>query len=188
MRYVRMAGTAPGRKATEIYPVISDFSRYPELTDAVRSVGILELDGGRTGCAWEVTFRRGILKWTEEDRYDAENHRVDFFLEEGDLDHLVGHWQVLDTDDGCRVIFSCDFDMGIPTLAEVIEPIAEQTLRDYIAVILRALVAGIVVDPYGDGDPSGGDAGGDDAEGADAEGADAEGAADGRLATGGGRR
>jgi ribosome-associated toxin RatA of RatAB toxin-antitoxin module len=141
-----MAGTVPDRNADELYPVICDFSRYPEVTDAVRKVEILDLGDGRTGCSWEVTFRRGILKWTEEDRFDAENHRVDFLLEEGDLDHLVGHWWVHDEGDGCRVHFSCDFDMGIPTLADVIEPIAEQTLRDYIAVILRALVSGIVLD------------------------------------------
>ncbi|MEV4440691.1 SRPBCC family protein [Streptomyces sp. NPDC049577] len=146
MRYVRMAGTVPGRKAADVYPVVSDFSRYPELTDAVRSVEILDLGGGRTGCAWEVTFRRGILKWTEEDFFDDAGHRVEFALRDGDLDHLVGHWSVHDVEGGCRVCFSCDFDMGIPTLAEVIEPIAEQTLRDYIAVILRALVSGVVLD------------------------------------------
>ncbi|SER48075.1 Ribosome association toxin PasT (RatA) of the RatAB toxin-antitoxin module [Streptomyces sp. yr375] len=146
MRYVRMAGTVHRRKADEIYPVVCDFARYPELTDAVRSVEILDLGGGRTGCAWEVTFRRGILKWTEEDRYDKENHRVDFSLLAGDLDRLVGHWRVEDVGEDCRVHFSCDFDMGIPTLADVIEPIAEHTLRDYIAVILGALVDGIVLD------------------------------------------
>ncbi|MFD4697936.1 type II toxin-antitoxin system RatA family toxin [Streptomyces niveus] len=145
MRYVRVSARAPGRTAAEIYPVISDFARYPELTDAVRSVDIEDLGSGRTGCSWEVTFRRGILKWTEEDHYDPENHRVDFSLVTGDLDHLVGHWWMRDEGPDCRIDFACDFDMGIPTLADVIEPIAAQTLGEYITVILRALVGEIVM-------------------------------------------
>ncbi|MCW7944583.1 hypothetical protein AAW14_21870 [Streptomyces hygroscopicus] len=153
MRNVRMAGTAPGRNAAELYPVICDFPRYPELTDAVLRVAVEDLGNGRTGCSWEVKFRRGVLKWTEEDRFDAARHRVDFSLKEGDLDHLVGHWMLHDVGPDCRIHFSCDFDMGIPTLADVIEPIAEQTLRDHVAIVLRGLVGEVVLDapePVGD--------------------------------------
>ncbi|MEV5505170.1 type II toxin-antitoxin system RatA family toxin [Streptomyces orinoci] len=145
MRQVRTTGVAKGRSAAELYPVICDFPRYPELTDAVLRVDTEDFGDGRAGCSWEVKFRRGILKWTEEERFDAARHRVEFTLRDGDLDHLTGHWQLRDEEGGCRVEFACEFDMGIPTLADVIEPIAAQTLGDYIAVILRALVGEIEI-------------------------------------------
>lgn len=140
MRQVEVSVRTAGRTAAEVYPTICEFRRYPELTDAVRSVHVDDLGDGRTGCTWEVRFRRGILRWSEEDRYDRDEHRVRFRLRDGDLDHLVGSWSVVDEEGGCRVEFRCEFDMGIPTLAEVIEPIAADTLREHVEIILRALL------------------------------------------------
>lgn len=146
MRTVEVTAVAPGRRAAGLYPMVCDFRRYPELTDAVLQVNVDDLGGGRTGCTWLVKFRRGTLKWSEEDRFDAAAHRVDFKLISGDLDQLAGHWQLVDEGDGCRLSFACEFDMGIPTLAHVIEPIAEETLRSHIGLILTGLIGELVFD------------------------------------------
>lgn len=146
MRYVTVTATASGRTAADLYPIICDFPAYADVTDAVLAVTEDDLGDGRTGCTWEVQFRRGVLKWSEEDRFDPTRHRVDFALIEGDLDGFVGHWQLDDEDGGCRISFACEFDMGIPTLAHVIEPIAEQTLRENVALILRGLFDDVVID------------------------------------------
>jgi ribosome-associated toxin RatA of RatAB toxin-antitoxin module len=139
MGAVTVVAWVPSRTASECYPVVCDFARYPELTDAVLRVEIDDLGNGRTGATWDVRFRRGILRWSEEDRFDPELCRVDFSMLAGDLEHMSGYWHLLDSGDGCELSFFCDFDMGIPTLAHIIEPIAEQTLRDNVVRILAAL-------------------------------------------------
>ena len=105
------------KPASEVYPAICDFRRYPEQSSAVLAVDVRSLDGARHGCSWEVRFRRGILRWSEEDVFDDEKRRVAFQLIEGDVDHLRGCWEVDEEDAGSRVRFWAEFDMGIPTLA-----------------------------------------------------------------------
>lgn len=155
MRQVRITATDTARDASVVYPIICDFERYPELTDAVVSVEVSDLGDGRSGCTWEVKFRRGILRWSEEDHFDPERHRVEYSLIEGDIDAFTGHWQIHDSPEGCRIEFLCSFDMGIPTLAHMIEPIAAETLRENVILILRGLLGGVIVDePDEAGNPS----------------------------------
>jgi ribosome-associated toxin RatA of RatAB toxin-antitoxin module len=156
---------APGWRAPDAYRVISDFGRYAALTDAVVGVAIDDLGGGRTGATWEVRFRRGILRWSEEDRFDQERCRVDFTLIEGDVEELEGCWEVSDDGDGCRLRFVAHFDMGIPTISHIVEPLAEETLAENMVVIVRKLIGGaeileVTPSPGADQEPVSAGAGG----------------------------
>ena len=67
MRTIRLGLYIPHKPASEIYAALADFGRYPELCDAVRDVAVTEVSENHTVSQWEVSFRAGLLRWTEED-------------------------------------------------------------------------------------------------------------------------
>ena len=136
---------APYVAPAEAYHRISDFARYVELTDAVREVVMHppELDG-RLVSEWTVRFRKGLLWWTERDRLDPVNRTIDFEQLSGDFASFTGSWRVEPADGGSEIIFEAQFDLGIPTLADLLDPVASSTLCANIVVILRGLLGEIV--------------------------------------------
>jgi hypothetical protein len=155
MRSVCLRLHVPNQSASDVYATLADFERYPELCDAVRSVAIIERSGSRTVSRWEVTFRAGLLRWTEEDTFDPAALSITFRQLDGDIAVFEGSWQCLDrqcldrqgldrqgadTADGTEIVFGARLDMGIPSLADALEPIAVRTLVDNIVSIVRGLV------------------------------------------------
>ena len=140
MRLVRLRLHVPGKAASDVYRTLADFERYPELGDAVRSVTVIEVSENRTVSHWEVTFRAGLLRWTEEDTFDPGALSITFRQLEGDAAVFDGSWQCLDAAPGSEIMFSARLDMGIPSLADALEPIAARTLIDNIVSIVRGLV------------------------------------------------
>jgi ribosome-associated toxin RatA of RatAB toxin-antitoxin module len=141
MRHIDFVTPAPGHTAAEIFPILSDFERYPQLTDAVRSVAVTHAPDGVVVSTWEVYFRTGILRWTEEDRFDPSSYTITFNQTEGDVEYFAGAWTLEDGNDGCTVRFTADLDLGIPALGSILEPIAERALKDNIRAILNGLLA-----------------------------------------------
>lgn len=131
--------------AADAYRMISDFQCYPHYSKAVRAVTILEASPDYSISTWEVNFRQGILQWTEEDRFDRNNGMIYFNQLEGDAEHFSGHWRVIEQGQICQVQFLALFDMGIPTMSDIIEPIAERALRENIQSIIEGLFSSQVV-------------------------------------------
>jgi ribosome-associated toxin RatA of RatAB toxin-antitoxin module len=123
-----------------VYQTLADFERYPKLSDAVQSVAVTQMSENRTVSRWEVTFRAGQLRWTEEDTFDPGAHSITFRQLEGDSAVFDGSWQCVDAAPGSEIMFSARLDMGIPSLADALEPIAVRTLIDNIVSIVRGLV------------------------------------------------
>jgi len=140
MRTVFLRLHVPDKPASDVYQTLADFERYPELSDAVRSVAVTEVSENRTVSRWEVTFRAGLLRWTEEDTFDPSALSITFCQLEGDAAVFDGSWQCLDAAPGSEIMFSARLDMGIPSLADALEPIAVRTLTGNIASIERGLV------------------------------------------------
>ena len=140
MRTLRLRLHVPDKPASEVYATLADFGRYPELCDAVRSVVVTEVSENRTVSHWEVTFRAGLLRWTEEDTFDPGALSITFRQLEGDAAVFDGSWQCADAEQGSEIVFAARLDMGIPSLADALEPIAVRTLIDNIVSIVRGLV------------------------------------------------
>ena len=139
MRTVLLRLHVPGKTASDVYQTLADFERYPELSDAVRSVAVTEVSQNRTVSQWEVTFRAGLLRWTEEDTFDPAALSITFRQLEGDAAVFDGSWQCADAAGGSQIVFAARLDMGIPSLADALEPIAVRTLIDNIVSIVRGL-------------------------------------------------
>jgi ribosome-associated toxin RatA of RatAB toxin-antitoxin module len=140
MRTVRLRLHVPGKAANDVYETLADFERYPELSDAVRSVAVTQVSENRTVSDWEVTFRAGLLRWTEEDTFDPGALSITFRQLEGDAAVFDGSWECADAAPGSEIVFAARLDMGIPSLADALEPIAARTLIDNIVSIVRGLV------------------------------------------------
>jgi ribosome-associated toxin RatA of RatAB toxin-antitoxin module len=133
MRTVQLHVAVPA--ATDYaYEKIGDFARYPDLVDVVRSVRVR---GGDSD--WEVYFRNGVLRWSETDLMDRGRLRIAFAQTDGDFDHFAGHWCVRPLAAGSLVHFEADFDFGIPSLAGILDPIAERTFQETVLQILVGL-------------------------------------------------
>ena len=140
MRTVLLRLHVPDKPASDVYQTLADFERYPDLSDAVRSVAVTEVSQNVTVSQWEVTFRAGLLRWTEEDTFDPGALTITFRQLEGDAAVFDGSWQCLDAGPGSEIIFAARLDLGIPSLADALEPIAARTLTDNIVSIVRGLL------------------------------------------------
>src|SRR4051794_13658496 len=118
MRTIALLIDVPGRTAEAVYDALADFERYPHLADAVKSVVVTSVGDGVTCSQWEVAFRSGLLRWTEEDRFDRGALTIDFRQTEGDIAVFDGTWLCTATETGARIGFNARLDMGIPSLAD----------------------------------------------------------------------
>jgi ribosome-associated toxin RatA of RatAB toxin-antitoxin module len=139
VRRVEVIESVVGVGPSEMYARLSNFADYAKFSTAVRSIKLSTTEDGRFISDWEVNFREGILCWQEEDTFNAEARTFSFRQLEGDIEHFVGEWSIGDAAEGCLVRFVCDFDLGIPGLNDILEPIAEQALRDNIKSIINGL-------------------------------------------------
>ena len=139
MRTVRLRLHVPHKSASEVYATLADFERYPDLSDAVRSVAVTQVSENLTVSRWEVTFRAGLLRWTEEDTFDPGTLSITFRQLEGDIAVFDGSWTCADAAPGSEIVFCARLDMGIPSLADALEPIAARTLTSNIVSIVRGL-------------------------------------------------
>jgi ribosome-associated toxin RatA of RatAB toxin-antitoxin module len=139
MRTIRLRLHVPHKPASEVYATLTDFERYPALCEAVQNVAITERSENFTVSQWEITFRAGLLRWTEEDTFDPGALAITFRQLEGDIAVFDGSWQCVDAAQGSEVLFSARLDLGIPSLADALEPIAARTLVANIISIVRGL-------------------------------------------------
>jgi hypothetical protein len=117
-----------------------DFERWPEMSDSVLSVRVEEDAGGATSTSWwEVTFREGILKWSQRDEAALDAGVVRFALIEGDPLTFHGTWRVDQLGDDCTLTLDAEFDLGMPSLGHVLDPMAVEALEDAVASVSRGL-------------------------------------------------
>ncbi|WP_236791067.1 type II toxin-antitoxin system RatA family toxin [Amycolatopsis sp. GM8] len=153
MRSVRLEALVPQGNAAVLFERISDFPRYADYTDAVREVSIDRTDGDLVTSTWSVNFRNGILRWRERDQIDADALHIVFEQIDGDFERFDGSWRVTQTGEDATVVFVAEFDLGMPSLAAIIDPIAERALREHTQAVLRGLLGEHIIFPGPDRQP-----------------------------------
>ncbi len=140
----RIGAVVEGVEPREALRRVADYRRWPAASEAVRSVDVeVEADGVSTS-TWEVTFRGGLMRWTERDWLDLERMQHRFALVEGDPHDFDGAWTAAPQAGGCRLELVAEFDLGMPSLRHLLDPIAIEALEDAIADVLHALFDGRV--------------------------------------------
>ncbi|MGA2887750.1 MAG: SRPBCC family protein [Terracidiphilus sp.] len=125
--------------ASSVYDALADLGSYPRHMSSVRKVDLLSNSGFTCTSAWEVEFRNGLLQWTEKDDFDRDSLRITFTQIQGDLEAFSGYWQVFPVGTESRVTFAALFDLGIPSLAEFLEPVAQSAIEENVSKVLRGL-------------------------------------------------
>jgi len=143
MRSVTMKMTVEGMSADDVFSRVGNFEDYPKHTDAVREVDVSDEGDDRSTSSWDINFRDGVMRWTEEDRLLPAERRIEFQAVDGDLERFTGGWLVEEADGtGATLTFSAEFDLGLATLNEMVEPIADEALRESIERIVDGLTDG----------------------------------------------
>lgn len=139
MARVWMQARLSERDPESVLRRVTEFSRWPAASDSVRSVEVSAQADGSEISEWEVTFREGLLRWTERDWIDLGANRTVFELIEGDPYLFNGTWEVEADASGSTLTFDAEFDLGMPSLAHVLDPIAVEAVEDAIESVLRGL-------------------------------------------------
>lgn len=119
------------RHIKDVWEIVSDISCYPNFMPSVNEVTILEDKRPKwTVSRWSATLRDSVMEWTEIDHYDASRARIDFRQLEGDLESLDGSWQLYNEAGYTRVCLLMNFRIGIPSIEDILTPIAIQALEE----------------------------------------------------------
>jgi hypothetical protein len=138
MGRVEIRAKIASRSAAEIFEAFADYGRWPEYSESILEVFTCEV-GGRRESSWKAKFHDGELHWTEVDHLDPHAGRGSFTQIEGDIETFDGEWELSDDLAGCRIRFTAAFDLGLPSLRDLLEPIAEQAIRENIQSVLLGL-------------------------------------------------
>ncbi|MET7982889.1 MULTISPECIES: SRPBCC family protein [unclassified Streptomyces] len=138
---IRAVAVAP----VDAFDRVKDFAAYPELSPVVRSVTVTQTASGPSGGAaeehsdWEVYFRNGILRWSETDTFDRAGLSIAFTQTDGDFAEFAGTWRVRADGEDSLIDFYTEFDFGIPSLAGILDPVAERVFRETIGLVVTSL-------------------------------------------------
>ncbi|WOX09482.1 type II toxin-antitoxin system RatA family toxin [Streptomyces sp. N50] len=123
------------------WAAVVDVEAFPACMDSVDSVTITRrTDDRHRTSAWAVRLKGSVLQWTEDEVLDPVARRFDFRQVTGDLGEFVGHWAVRPAPGGhSTVCLDVTFDIGIPLLADLLNPVAADALRENAAQMLSAL-------------------------------------------------
>jgi coenzyme Q-binding protein COQ10 len=124
---------------TVVYELAKEQERFPEFMPDVETVTVLETYPDRAISRWKTLVEDAPIEWTEEDRFDDINKRIDYALIEGDLDKFEGAWTFEERDGRTYVSLGVDYDFGVPTLAELIGPTLHKKVQENSEMMLAAL-------------------------------------------------
>jgi ribosome-associated toxin RatA of RatAB toxin-antitoxin module len=124
----------------DVWALICDVQAYPRLMEPVLSLTVLEEGDGWLTTAWEVELKGSILKWTEREERDHARHYIAYRQIEGDLEEFEGFWRLRETEDGVtEAVLAVRFEIGIPMLREMLDPVAERAIRENARKMLASL-------------------------------------------------
>lgn len=112
----------------EVWPILSDFARYPDFMSDVLEVTVPVEQSEILTSTWRVLINGSELTWTEQD-WLTPGERIEFKQTDGDLEVWYGEWLLVQRADGLHVDLNVTFDLGIPSLADVLHPIGERAIR-----------------------------------------------------------
>ncbi|MDN5855038.1 MAG: SRPBCC family protein [Actinomycetia bacterium] len=147
MRRVVVDAVVAGVAPDAVFVKVIDFRRYAELAPHVETVTVDNLDTTDHGrSSWELRFRSGLLRWTEQESFLRDQGRIEFAQQHGDFEQFTGHWTLERDGTGTRVHFEAAFDFGISSLESILDPIAERVIAETVAWALTGLFDDVAMD------------------------------------------
>lgn len=118
--------------ADRVWEAVVDVERYPVSMANVRWVKILAHDTPETRhTSWSVVLKGSILEWENHEDLDHVNRRFQSTQLRGDMEVFNGYWQLTEVGpEVTDVRLEMEFEIGIPLLADMLNPVAERALRE----------------------------------------------------------
>ena len=114
-----------------LWDIVNDVESFPRLMEHVRSLRILERGDGYRLTEWHVELKGCLMRWVEREELYPAKFRIEYRQLEGELAQFEGFWQLEPLPDGStRVVLSVLFDIGIPMLSEMLNPVAQRAIQD----------------------------------------------------------
>jgi coenzyme Q-binding protein COQ10 len=124
----------------KVWATVCAVEAYPQLMKPVRDVRVLEDGDNWAITAWEVELKGSILKWTEREERDPKTYRVAYHQVDGDLELFRGGWALTRiSDDVTEAKLVVEFEIGIPMLRDMLNPVATRALTDNARIMLLSL-------------------------------------------------
>ncbi|MBV2355211.1 SRPBCC family protein [Streptomyces sp. J2-1] len=140
MRHVELEALVPAEQAEQVLHAVRRWERYPELAPHVNATTVhAAWPEPKASSSWELHFRSGLLRWTEDDTVLPESGEIRFEQSDGDFDSFTGVWSFRQDGADVAVRFDADFDFGIPSLEGILDPIAERVIKETVAWALTGL-------------------------------------------------
>jgi len=133
--------------ARDVYELAKEQERFPQFMPDVETVTVLERFPEYIVTRWKTLVEDAPIEWTEEDRFDDVNIRIDYKLIEGDLDTFEGAWTFDERDGRTTVTLSVEYDFGVPTLAELIGPTLAKKVKENSEMMLAGLKREVEMPP-----------------------------------------
>jgi ribosome-associated toxin RatA of RatAB toxin-antitoxin module len=127
--------------AQRVWQTVLDIESYPSTMENVRSVQICErISSTEHRSAWSIALKGAILEWVEHDVVDHGGMVMSFSQVSGDLSMFEGQWRLVErSPELTEVSFEVVFEIGIPLLAEMLNPVARRSLQDNCAEMLHGV-------------------------------------------------
>lgn len=126
-----------------VWDAVIDIERYPETMESVRWVKLLpspDPDPTVRHSAWSVNLKGSILEWEVDEKLDHEAHVFRSLQRSGDMETYEGAWTVTELEPGLtRAHLEITFEIGIPLLADMLNPVAVRSLRENSTDMLRGI-------------------------------------------------
>ncbi len=124
-----------------VWETVLDVESYPASMENVRWVEIRDRKGPQLRhTAWSIVLKGSILEWEEEEDIDFEQHVMSFHQLSGDLSVFEGRWLLREAEPGLTTVtFDVEFEIGVPLLAEMLNPVAKRSLHENCSEMLRGV-------------------------------------------------
>ncbi|MEU4805086.1 SRPBCC family protein [Actinosynnema sp. NPDC023587] len=124
----------------QVWDVIVDVESYPRIMEPVRKVEVLSRADEEVTTEWEVELKGSVLKWVEREVHDRESWHISYEQVSGDLEQFGGYWHLTTVDDGhTRAVLCVEFEIGIPMLKDMLDPVASRALEQNSRLMLRSI-------------------------------------------------
>lgn len=126
-----------------VWEAVLDIERYPELMTNVVSVKIEEWETPTTRRSqWAMIIKGATLVWRDREFIDHDEHTVNFTQVSGDLERFEGAWELTAKEaELTRVRLTISFEIGIPLLAGMLNPVAQRALYGNAREMLEGVQA-----------------------------------------------
>jgi ribosome-associated toxin RatA of RatAB toxin-antitoxin module len=124
-----------------VWDAVLDIERYPELMTNVVFVNIEAWETPTTRrTEWGMIIKGATLVWRDREEIDHDAHTVTFRQVSGDLERFEGAWEVTAKQPAVTgVSLGISFEIGVPLLAAMLNPVAQRALRDNCTEMLEGI-------------------------------------------------